>query len=57
MAALKSDVHRVRRRFRELVREQVARTVSAPHEIDLEMQHLQQVLLDKGSEFSPRNET
>ena len=57
VGALKSDVHRVRRRFRELVREQVARTVSAPHEIELEMRHLQQVLLDKGSEFSPRSET
>ena len=54
---LKSDIHRLRCRFRELVREQVARTVSAPHEIDVEMHHLQQVLLDKGSELSPRDET
>ncbi len=54
---LKSDIHRLRRRFRELVREQVARTVSAPHEIEIEMQHLQHVLLDKGSELSPGGET
>ena len=49
LPALKSEVHRLRRRFREFVREQVARTVSAPHEIETEMQHLQAVLLDKGS--------
>jgi len=51
VAALKSEIHRLRRRFREFVREEVAQTVSAPHEIDAEMAHLQQVLMDKGSEF------
>jgi hypothetical protein len=51
MPALKSEVHRLRRRFRAFVREEVAQTVSAPHEIDAEMAHLQEVLMDKGSEF------
>src|SRR5262249_49160050 len=37
--ALKSQIHRLRRRFRALVREEVAQTVSAPHEIDAEMLH------------------
>ncbi len=55
--AFKSEVHRLRRRFRALVREEVAQTVSAPHEIDAEMTHLQQMLMDKGSEFGARDET
>jgi len=57
LAALKSEIHRLRRRFRALVREEVAQTVSAPHEIDAEMAHLQEVLMDKGSEFSHSRET
>jgi RNA polymerase sigma-70 factor (ECF subfamily) len=55
--AFKSDVHRLRRRFRALVREELAQTVSAPHEIDAEMAHLQQVLMDKGNEFGAHRET
>ena len=51
LPAFKSEVHRLRRRLRMLVRERVAQTVSAPHEIDDEMAHLQQVLMDKESEF------
>jgi len=57
VAALKSQIHRLRQRFRVLVREEVAQTVSAPHEIDAEIEHLQQVLMDKGSEFGARTET
>jgi RNA polymerase sigma-70 factor (ECF subfamily) len=51
VAALKSEVHRLRRQFRQSVLEQVGRTVSAPHEIEVEVQHLQAVLMDKGSQF------
>ncbi len=43
--ALRVEVHRVRRQFRELLRREVARTVSAPHEIEEELQHIKQVLL------------
>jgi RNA polymerase sigma-70 factor (ECF subfamily) len=57
LPAFKSEVHRLRRRLRALVREEVARTVSAPHEIEAEMAHLQQVLMDRGSEFGAGNET
>lgn len=53
--AFKSELHRLRARFRELVRLEVAQTVSAPHEIEEEMNHLQSVLMDKG--FEPRCET
>lgn len=45
LSALKSEVHRLRQRFKELVRQEIAATVSAPHEIDDELHYLQQVLL------------
>ncbi len=48
VAALKSELHRLRKRFKAAVREEVAATVSAPHEIDQELNHLQQVLMDRG---------
>jgi RNA polymerase sigma-70 factor (ECF subfamily) len=51
--ALKSELHRLRERFRVLVRQEVANTVSAPHEIDEEMNHLQRVLMDRGSDLAP----
>jgi hypothetical protein len=51
VAALKSEIHRLRRRLRALVRGEVARTVSAPHEIESEMTHLQHVLMDRGIEI------
>jgi len=37
-------VHRLRQRYRELVRAEVANTVSSPLEVDEEMRHLQAVL-------------
>ena len=42
--ALKTAVHRLRARFRELVREEVARTVETPDEIDAELRHLRATL-------------
>jgi RNA polymerase sigma-70 factor (ECF subfamily) len=43
-AALTMTVHRLRRRYRELIREEIAHTVSRPVEIEEEMKHLFQVL-------------
>ncbi len=43
--ALKASVHRLRQRFRELLRATVARTVSAPHEVDEELAYLRSLLL------------
>jgi RNA polymerase sigma-70 factor (ECF subfamily) len=40
----KSTVHRLRQDFRSLLRASVARTVSAPHEVDEELSHLRRVL-------------
>jgi RNA polymerase sigma-70 factor (ECF subfamily) len=51
LPALKSELHRLRQRFKALVRQEVASTVSAPHEIDEEMNHLQQVLMHKGNDL------
>jgi len=38
--AVKVAVHRLRRRFRELLREEVANTVGAPDEVEEELKHL-----------------
>jgi RNA polymerase sigma-70 factor (ECF subfamily) len=40
LTAAKGLVHRLRRRFRELIRDEVAQTVSRPEEIDEEIRHL-----------------
>jgi RNA polymerase sigma-70 factor (ECF subfamily) len=52
LPALKSELHRLRLRFKTLVRQEVASTVSAPHEIDEEMNYLQQVLIAKGNDLN-----
>lgn len=44
VAALKTKVHRMRQRFRKLLRTAVARTVSAPHEVDEELAYLRTLL-------------
>jgi len=41
---VKSWVHRLRRRYRELLREEVAQTVSNRVELENELRHLLQVL-------------
>ena len=43
-SGLRSAVHRMRRRHRELVREQVAQTVSSPAEVDEEIRYLIRVI-------------
>ena len=43
-AAIKSAVHRLRQRHRELLREEIARTVTRPEEIDEEIRYLLRVL-------------
>jgi len=43
-ATVKTQVHRLRQRYREIVRCEVARTVSSPHEIDDELHYLYNVL-------------
>jgi DNA-directed RNA polymerase specialized sigma24 family protein len=39
-SAIKSAVHRLRQRYRELVRQEIAQTVSGPTEIDCEIRYL-----------------
>ena len=40
VAVVKTAVHRMRRQFRDVLRSEIAATVSAPHEIDAELRHL-----------------
>ncbi|HUR47789.1 MAG TPA: sigma-70 family RNA polymerase sigma factor [Candidatus Saccharimonadales bacterium] len=49
--AFKSELHRIRQQFRTLVRQEIAATVCAPHEIEEEMHYLQSVLMDRGSDL------
>ncbi len=44
-SGIKSAVHRLRQRFRELLRAEVALTVSGPHEVDDELRYLGRLLL------------
>ncbi len=48
-AALKSAIHRLRRDYRAILREEVARTVSNPGEIDDEIRHLCAALAHAGT--------
>jgi RNA polymerase sigma-70 factor (ECF subfamily) len=43
-AAVKSAVQRMRQRHRELLREEIAHTVTRPEEIEEELRHLRAVL-------------
>jgi RNA polymerase sigma factor (sigma-70 family) len=45
-ATVKTHVHRLRQRYREIVRREIARTVSAPREIDEELRYLCNVLTE-----------
>jgi DNA-directed RNA polymerase specialized sigma24 family protein len=57
LAAFNSEIHRLRRQFRECVYAEVTGTVSAPHEIDQEIAHLYRVLLDRGTDFGGAQES
>lgn len=48
LGAFKSRVRRFRQRFRDLVEREVACTVSEPHEVAGEMQHLEDILSHPG---------
>lgn len=42
--ALKVAIHRLRKRYRELIREEISNTVDRPREVDEEMRHLYKIL-------------
>jgi RNA polymerase sigma-70 factor (ECF subfamily) len=50
LSAIKTSVHRLRQDYRAKLREEIARTVSSPNEIDDELRHLRKVLATSGSE-------
>ena len=47
-SAVKSAVHRLRQRYRKLLRDEIAQTVAEPGEVDEELRHLFAVLAKKG---------
>ncbi|HXF10182.1 MAG TPA: ECF-type sigma factor, partial [Desulfuromonadaceae bacterium] len=47
-SAVKSAVHRLRQRYRKLLRKEIAQTVATPGEVDDELRHLLAVLGKKG---------
>jgi RNA polymerase sigma factor (sigma-70 family) len=47
-SAVKSAAHRLRQRYRKLLRDEIAETVATPGEVDEELQHLFAVLGKKG---------
>jgi len=47
-SAVKSAVHRLRGRYRKLLRDEIAQTVAEPGEVDAELRHLFAVLGKKG---------
>ncbi len=47
--AARTAVHRLRKRFREIFRDEIAQTVSADDDIDAEVRHLVEVLAQEGS--------
>jgi RNA polymerase sigma factor (sigma-70 family) len=57
LSAFTSELHRLRQRVRSAVREEVVRTVAAPHEVEDEMVHLQKVLLDRGTDLQAAAES
>jgi RNA polymerase sigma-70 factor (ECF subfamily) len=42
--AVRVAVHRLRQRYREVLRDQIAQTVGSPEEIEPEIQHLMRAL-------------
>jgi RNA polymerase sigma factor (sigma-70 family) len=44
--ALKVAAHRLRKRYREVLREEIAQTVSQPSDVDSELRHLMEALSD-----------
>ncbi len=57
LAAVKTEIHRLRQALRAALRAEIARTVSAPHEIDDEFRHLRTVLANYAGAIDAADET
>jgi RNA polymerase sigma-70 factor (ECF subfamily) len=53
LSAVKTEIHRLRQAFRAAVRAEIGQTVTAPHEIEIELRHLRAVLADPNVELAP----
>jgi len=51
--ALKTAVHRLRRRYRELCREEVSQTVAEPSEVEVELRYLCEMLCENPEKLTP----
>src|SRR5262245_7069140 len=57
LGGIKTEIHRLRQEFRAALRLEIGQTVSAPHEIEEELRHLQSVLLNQAHEMGESSET
>ena len=53
LAAVKTEIHRLRQAFRTALRAEIGQTVSAPHDIEPELRHLRAVLADQNLDSEP----
>ncbi len=53
MSAVKTEIHRLRQAFRAAVRAEIGQTVTAPHEIEIEVRHLRAVMAGPNIEWPP----
>ena len=57
LAAVKTEIHRLRQAFRGAMRQEIGQTVSAPHEIEVELQHLRAVVVNQNLDSAPPTAT
>lgn len=57
LGGIKTEIHRLRQAFRAALRLEIGRTVSAPHEVEEELRHLQSVWLSQGHVMGNSGET
>jgi RNA polymerase sigma-70 factor (ECF subfamily) len=57
LATVKTEIHRLRQAFRAALRLEIGQTVSAPHEIDVELQHLRSVVANQNLDSAPPTAT
>jgi RNA polymerase sigma factor (sigma-70 family) len=53
LAAVKTEIHRLRQAFRAALRVEIGQTVSAPHEVEIELQHLRAIVAQRNFDSAP----
>jgi RNA polymerase sigma factor (sigma-70 family) len=57
LPGVKTEIHRLRQAFRGALRLEIGQTVSAPHEIEVELQHLRSVVVNQNLDSAPPTAT